>query len=178
VLSVTGREETDVTSDDEREFGDFVVARSRRLCEFAYLLCGDWHNAEDAVQTALTKLFLAWRRVRDRGSIDPYVRKIIVHVLVDQRRLARFRRESSWAEPPEGSFAHDQADATPDRLAVLQALAKVAPRQRAVLVLRFWEDQSVEETAELLNCSAGTVKSQSARGLQTLRELLAHQFAV
>ncbi len=166
-----------MTSDDEREFGDYVVARSRRLCEFAYLLCGDWHSAEDAVQNALTKLYLAWRRLRDRAAIEPYVRKIIVRVILDQRRLASFRRESSWAQPPERLSAGDLTDATPDRMAVLEALAKVPPRQRAVLVLRYWEDMSIEETAELLNCSAGTVKSQSARGLQTLRELLAHQFA-
>ena len=167
-----------VTSDDEKEFGDYVVGRSRRLCEFAYLMCGNWHTAEDAVQTALTKLFLAWRRLRDRGAVDPYVRRIIVRVLLDQRRLARFKREASWAQPPESNSAQDLADATPDRLVVLQALAKVPPRQRAVLVLRYWEDQSVEETAELLKCSPGTVKSQSACGLQNLRELLTQQSAV
>jgi RNA polymerase sigma-70 factor (sigma-E family) len=166
-----------MTPDDEREFGDYVVARSRRLCEFAYLLCGNWHTAEDAVQSALTKLYLAWRRLNDRGAIDPYVRKIIIRVVLDQRRLASFRRESSWAEPPESPIGRDTAEATSDRMAVLAALAKVPPRQRAVLVLRYWEDQSIEETAELLRCSVGTVKSQSARGLQTLRELLTHQFA-
>ena len=167
-----------MTSDEEREFGDYVVARSRRLREFAYLLCGDWHEAEDAVQTALTKLFLAWRRVRDRDAMDPYVRRIIVRVIVDQRRLARFRREASWADPPDGRPVDDPADATPERLAVLRALAGVAPRQRAVLVLRFWEDQSVEQVAELLGCSTGTVKSQTARGLQTLRDRLSHQLTI
>jgi len=166
-----------MTSDDEREFGDFVVARSRRLCEFAYLLCGDWHAAEDAVQASLTKLFLAWRRLRDREAVEPYVRKIIVRTIIDHRRLAFFRRESSWSEPPESRVVVDATNATPDRLAVLEALARVPPRQRAVLVLRYWEDLSIDEAAEVLGCSTGTVKSQAARGLQTLRELLAHQFA-
>jgi RNA polymerase sigma-70 factor (sigma-E family) len=167
-----------VTPDEEQEFGDYVVARSRRLCEFAYLLCGDWHAAEDAVQTSLAKLFVAWRRLRERESIDAYVRRIIGRVIIDQRRLLRNQRESSWAEPPDTNPVGDLAEAMPDRLAVLSALAKVPPRQRAVLVLRFFEDQSVEETAEALRCTTGTVKSQTARGLQTLRTLLATELSV
>ena len=167
-----------MTPDEEQEFGDYVVARSRRLCEFAYLLCGDWHAAEDAVQTALAKLFVAWRRLRERESMDAYVRRIVVRVIIDQRRLLRSQRESSWAEPPDATPIGDAAESMPDRLAVLAALAKVPPRQRAVLVLRFFEDQSVEETAEALRCSTGTVKSQTARGLRTLRALLATELTV
>ena len=167
-----------MTPDEEQEFGDYVVARSRRLCEFAYLLCGDWHAAEDAVQTALAKLFVAWRRLRERESMDAYVRRIVVRVIIDQRRLLRSQRESSWAEPPDVTPIGDAAEVMPERLAVLAALAKVPPRQRAVLVLRFFEDQSVEETAEALRCSTGTVKSQTARGLRTLRALLATELTV
>jgi RNA polymerase sigma-70 factor (sigma-E family) len=161
-----------VRPEDEREYGDYVAARARRLCEFAYLLCGDWHAAQDAVQTALTRLYLAWPRLQRREAVDPYVRQIVIRSVVDQRRLARFRREASWAQPPDTRFTADLAEATPDRLAVLAALAQVPPRQRAVLVLRYWEDQSVDEVALALGCSTGTVKSQAARGLQTLRELL------
>ena len=167
-----------MTPDEEQEFGDYVVARSRRLCEFAYLLCGDWHAAEDAVQTALAKLFVAWRRLRERESMDAYVRRIVVRVIIDQRRLLRSQRESSWAEPPDVTPIGDAAEAMPERLAVLAALAKVPPRQRAVLVLRFFEEQSIEETAEALRCSTGTVKSQTARGLRTLRALLATELTV
>ena len=167
-----------MTPDEEQEFGDYVVARSRRLCEFAYLLCGDWHAAEDAVQTSLAKLFVAWRKLRERESIDAYVRRIIVRVIIDQRRLLRNQREMSWAEPPDANPVGDAADTMPERLAALSALAKVPPRQRAVLVLRFFEDQSVEETAEALRCTTGTVKSQTARGLQTLRALLATELSV
>ena len=119
----------------------------------------------------------AWRRLRDREAVEPYVRKIIVRTIIDHRRLAFFRRESSWSEPPESRIVVDATNATPDRMAVLEALARVPPRQRAVLVLRYWEDLSIDEAAEMLGCSTGTVKSQAARGLQTLRELLAHQFA-
>jgi RNA polymerase sigma-70 factor (sigma-E family) len=150
-----------------------VAARSRRLCEFAYLLCGDWHSAQDAVQTALIKLYLAWGRVHTRDAVDPYVRRIIVRAVIDEKRRARSKREQSWAEVPDGPAAPDAAASTSDRLAVLAALAKVPPRQRAVLVLRYWEDQSVEAVADALGCSTGTVKSQAARGLQTLRALLA-----
>jgi RNA polymerase sigma-70 factor (sigma-E family) len=165
-----------VTPDDETAFAEYVSTSTRRLREFAYLLCGHWHMAEDAVQTALARLFVAWPTVRDRGEMNPYVRRIILRVIIDQRRLARFRREASWARPPEGRPVGDTSDATPDRLAVLDALAAIPPRQRAVLVLRFWEDQSVQETADLLHCSEGTVKSQTARGLQALRGLLTAQF--
>jgi RNA polymerase sigma-70 factor (sigma-E family) len=161
-----------VRPEEEREYGDYVAARAGRLCEFAYLMCGDWHGAQDAVQTALTKLYVAWPRLHHREAVDPYVRRIVLRALLDQRRLARFRREASWAEPPETAVLADLADATPDRLAVLKALARVPPRQRAVLILRYWEDQSVEEVAVALGCSTGTVKSQAARGLQTLRQLL------
>lgn len=161
-----------MSPEDEQEYGDFVVARSRRLCEFAYLLCGDWHQAEDAVQHSLTRLYLSWSRLHTREAVDPYVRRIVLRTVLDNRRLARVRREASWASPPETVDGSAAVEATADRLAVLAALAKVAPRQRAVLVLRYWEDQSVEDVAAALGCSVGTVKSQSARGLQTLRQLL------
>jgi RNA polymerase sigma-70 factor (sigma-E family) len=161
-----------VNPDAERDYGDFVVARSQALCRFAYLLCGDWHRAEDAVQTALTKLYVAWNRIRDRGAVEPYVRRIVVTAIIDEGRLARFRREAVSGRVPEAPAGTDLASAAGDRLTVLAALARIPPRQRAVLVLRYWEDQSVEQVADMLGCSQGTVKSQAARGLQTLRGLL------
>ena len=156
----------------ERDYGDYVVARSPALCRFAYLLCGDWHRAEDAVQNALTKLYLRWGRLRDGRTVDAYVRRVLINSVIDERRLARFRREALSARLPEPPGGPDPADRVDQRLAVFDALARVPPRQRAVLVLRYWEDQSIEQVAELLGCSPGTVKSQAARGLQTLRELL------
>lgn len=161
-----------MNTDTEREFGDFVAARSDALCRFAYLLCGDWHRAEDAVQTALTKLYLAWKRVHHHGSLEPYVRKIILNVLTSERRLSRFRRERLSGDLPERADGTDLAVSAHNRMAVLQALAKVPPRQRAVIVLRYWEDQSLEQVAEALGCSVGTVKSQAARGLTALRQAL------
>ncbi|HEX8626893.1 MAG TPA: SigE family RNA polymerase sigma factor [Catenuloplanes sp.] len=161
-----------MNTDTEREFGDFVAARSDALCRFAYLLCGDWHRAEDTVQTALTKLYVAWKRVHDREAIDGYVRRIIVNVLASEGRLARFRRERLSGELPDRADGSDFAVSAHDRMAILQALATVPPRQRAVIVLRYWEDQSLEQVAQTLGCSVGTVKSQAARGLSTLRQAL------
>lgn len=160
----------------EQQYGDYVAARASRLVRFAFLLCADWHRAEDAVQSALVKLYLAWPRLGRIEAVDPYVRRIIVRVLLDHGRLARFRRELLRDRPPEPPPAADGSGAVDDRIALLAALAALPARQRAAVVLRFWEDQSVEQTAQTLGCSAGTVKSQTARGLQTLRRLLADQY--
>jgi RNA polymerase sigma-70 factor (sigma-E family) len=137
----------------------------------AFLLCGDWHRAEDLVQTAFTKLYTHWNRVARHESLDPYVRQVLIRTFIDDGRRGWWRRERPRETPVEQVAAQASAD---DRLMLLQALAGVPPRQRAVLVLRYWEDMSVEETAAVLNCSAGTVKSQAARGLDTLRSLIAH----
>lgn len=155
-------------ADDNAQWREYIVARMDRMRHFAYLTCGDWHRAEDAVQTAFTRLYTAWPRARKR-SLDAYTRRIIVNVLIDESRLKRFLREKISDTLPETPEA--AVDST-SRLVVLDALAKLPPRQRAILVLRFWEDQSVEQTATIVRCSASTVKKQTARGLDTLRGLL------
>ena len=160
-------------SEDEDEYRRYVDGRLDALCRFGFLLCGDWHLAEDVVATALTKLYVAWPRVARRDEVDAYVRRIVVHCLADERRHVRWRRERTTYQAPERPVA-DHAQESADRLTAQRALAKLPARQRAAIVLRYWEDQSVEQTAALLNCSTGTVKSQCARGLSTLRELLAH----
>ena len=156
----------------EREFGDYVVARSQALCRFAYLLCGDWHRAEDAVQAALAKVYLRWDKLIATGAVDAYVRRVVLTSIIDEGRRGWFRREAPTSGIPDRVTVPDPAAASTDRLAVLAALAQVPPRQRAVLVLRYWEDQSIEQVAQLLACSEGTVKSQAARGLDRLRALL------
>ncbi|GLZ81041.1 RNA polymerase sigma24 factor [Actinorhabdospora filicis] len=158
-------------SDQEAEFRQYVTARADRLRRFAYLCCGDWHRAEDAVQTAFIKLYGAWHR-KNSVNFDRYVRRTITNVLIDEGRLAWFRRVRSVGEPPEPPPA-DGADRKVDRLTIMDALARLPKRQRAVVVLRYWEDHSIEQVAEVLRCSTGTVKSQGARGLRTLRALLA-----
>lgn len=157
-------------SERDREFAAYFGARSDAFRNTAYLLCGDWHRAEDLVQTAFTKLYLAWHRLARRDALDGYLRQTLIRCFLDERRRGWFHREQlvdGELEPaavPRGS--------TEDRLVLLRALEGVPKRQRAVLVLRYWEDLSVEETAAALGCSAGTVKSQASRGLDTLRTLL------
>lgn len=165
-------------SDRDSAFAEYFAARSEAMRGTAYLLCGDWHRAEDLVQTAFTKLYLVWHRVSRHEVLDSYLRRILVRTFLDERRRGWWRRErvsaakvasvlGAAAPAAPGAFAAE------NRLLLLQALTEVPARQRAVLVLRYWEDLSVEETAALMECSTGTVKSQAARGLQTLRALLA-----
>ena len=157
-------------SETDAQYREFVVARVDSLRRFGYLLTGDWHRAEDAVQTALTKLYVVWTRA-SKLNTDAYVRRILVNVVNEDRRRAWFRRERVSHSPPEPPPAAS-AESGAVRLTVLSALAQLPNRQRAVVVLRYWEDRSIEQTAEIMRCSTGTVKSQSARALQTLRGLL------
>ncbi|MBL6279847.1 SigE family RNA polymerase sigma factor [Micromonospora fiedleri] len=160
--------------DRDTAFAEYFAARSSAMRGTAYLLCGDWHRAEDLVQTAFTKLYLAWHRVSRHEVLDAYLRQIIVRTFLDERRRGWWRREQLDDADPEQPAP---IDAPENRLVMLQALAAVPPRQRAVLVLRYWEDLPVDEVAHLLRCSPGTVKSQAARGLDTLRGLLSPTYS-
>jgi RNA polymerase sigma-70 factor (sigma-E family) len=156
-------------SDRDSAFAEYFAARSDAMRNTAYLLCGDWHRAEDLVQTAFTKLYRAWYRVARHEALDGYVRQVLFRAFLDERRLGWWHRVKV-TDLPLDRAAHDRSP--DDRIAMLAALSAVPARQRAVLILRYWEDLSVEETAGLLSCSTGTVKSQAARGLQTLRSHL------
>ncbi|MDI2125936.1 SigE family RNA polymerase sigma factor [Yinghuangia seranimata] len=155
----------------ERQFEEFVAARSRPLLRTAYLLCGDWHLAEDLVQTALAKLYAVWHRVHDTESVEAYTRRVLVRVYVDTRRK-RSSQELPSADIPDPGVPPGAGEDSARRLALLAALARVTPVYRAVLVLRFWEDQSVEETAALLGKSSAAVRSATTRGLEQLRRVL------
>lgn len=155
-----------MTPESESDFREYVEASRDALLRTAFLTCGDWHRAEDAVQTSLIKLYGAWSRIR-RESADAYTRRILANALVDQTRRGWFRRENSYADPPDQPGETSSVD---DHAEAAAILARLPLRQRATLVLRFWEDQSVEETARILRCSTGTVKSNTARGLKTLRD--------
>ncbi|MEV6413741.1 SigE family RNA polymerase sigma factor [Kribbella sp. NPDC051718] len=157
-------------SDRDAAFEAYFTARSGAMRGTAFLLCGDWHRAEDLVQQTFTKIYLAWRRIEQRESMDNYTRQTLVRTFLSERRRAWFRHESIGS--PASDRAAPAAELTEERLVLMEALVKVPPKQRAVLVLRYWEDQSVEQTASLLDCSTGNVKSQAARGLATLRGLL------
>ncbi|WP_326567844.1 SigE family RNA polymerase sigma factor [Amycolatopsis rhabdoformis] len=156
------------------EFARYFGERAHSLRATAYLLCGDWHRAEDLTQAALLKLYLAWPRLSRHDSLDAYARKIVLRTFLAENRRSRWKRERLTDAPPDVP-ARD-AETEHDML-VRQALAVLAPRQRAVLVLRYFEDLSVDETAATLGCSTGTVKSQAARGLATLRNRLGPHFA-
>jgi RNA polymerase sigma-70 factor (sigma-E family) len=154
---------------DVTGYREYVAGRLDQLRRTAYLLCGDWHTADDLVSTALVKLLRHWRRVAQMDNIDAYARRVLLRAWLDERRRP-WRRERVHAEVPEPASG-PESDVT-DRLAVLALLAELPARRRAVLVLRYFCDLSVEETAEALGCTAGTVKSQTARGLDALRTRL------
>jgi RNA polymerase sigma-70 factor (sigma-E family) len=158
-------------ADEETEFRQYVAARADRLRRFAYLCCGDWHRAEDAVQSAFIKLYGVWAG-KSPDSIDRYVRRVVTNILIDEHRRGWFRRERASHLVPDRPVP-DTSESSVETLTIMSALARLPRRQRAVVVLRFWEDLSVEQVSEILRCSTGTVKSQSSRGLRTLRALLA-----
>lgn len=161
----------------DSEFLEFVVAHRGRMLRTARLLAGgDRHWAEDLVQTALTKLYVHWGKVRSNEGPARYADRILVNAFIDERRRLWRHRETSTAElaDPDPSPGPDQAD----RLTVLAALARLPRRQRAVVVLRYFQDLDVSSAAQLLGCSEGTIKSQTARGLQTLRNLVSEPLDV
>lgn len=148
----------------EDEFRALYVARAPALRRTAFLLCGDWHQAEDLVQVSFAKLYASWRRAE---RPEAYVRQVLVRSWVDETRRP-WRRERSVADLPEVAMT----DVEDHREVLRAALAQVPARQRACLVLRFFEDLSVTETARVLGCTEGNVKSQTSRGLDALRRLV------
>lgn len=152
----------------DREFTDYVVGRQDALRRSAYLLCRDPHAADDLVQTAITRLYLAWSRARQADSLDAYAHTVLVRVFLDERRRGwwRVRPLERTPEPPARAPDLDGG------LDVRAALGTLTPAQRAVLVLRYYQDLSVEQAAAALGCSTGTVKSQTSRALAALRRAL------
>ncbi|MCW2941551.1 MAG: polymerase [Actinomycetia bacterium] len=155
-------------SEQDGEFRQFVADRSATLLRLAYLLTADRSAAEDLLQIALVRTYLRWRKI----STNPegYVRRVLVTVAADERRRSHHRREVVSGQVPDVARPdqpYDQIDVR-DRLRV--ALAALPPRQRAAVVLRHWAGLEPAEVGELLGCSPGTVRSQTARGLDKLRE--------
>jgi RNA polymerase sigma-70 factor (sigma-E family) len=155
------------------EFAEFAAVMSPRLRRTAFLLCGDWHTAEDLAQTALVKVFVSWRRIRRQDAVHAYTNRTLVNAYLSHRRLRRTGElVTGWF--PE-SAAPDPAPET--RMLVLDALGTLPPRSRAVVVLRYWADLSVEQVADVLGCSPGNVKKLSARALDKLRVVLGEAMA-
>lgn len=152
---------------DEEEFREFAVSRQKQLLRTAYLLCGDWHGAEDLVQTAFGQLYRSWRRVKRVEHPDAYAKQVLYRCHLSAKRKKRLTTVpiESVPEPavPGAGFG-DGSTAV-----LIEALAELPDRARAVVVLRFWEDYSVAQTADALGVSQGTVKSQTSRALAMLR---------
>ena len=154
----------------DQAFEEYVVARRPRLYRTAYLLCGDPHRAEDLVQTALTRVYVAWARAERSDSVDAYVRRALVNASIDESRRP-WRRERPSEAAGEDEVVHDACHGDHDDL--WTALRSLSPGQRRVVVLRHYWGLSVEETAADLGVSTGTVKSQTADAIRHLRVALA-----
>lgn len=154
-------------ADEEEAFAAFVALRGAALRRVALAVTGDWHRADDLAQDVFVKLYLAWP-LRDARAGDVWLRTTLMRAWIDETRRPWRRRERPTADLPD-AVAPPAADG--DTGAVLAVLQRLPPRQRACLVLRFVEDWSVEQTAEALRCSPGTVKSQTSRALDTIRAL-------
>ncbi len=152
----------------DAEFADWMAARQMALVRTAYLLTGSQHSAEDLVQTTLTKLYLAWDRISDHQHVDAYARRALVNEHRSTWRRSSRRLEVVSDSPPDTGHVPAQYDG--EREVVWRFVQGLPPRQRAVIVLRYYEDLSEAETADLLGISTGTVKSQASRALASLRE--------
>jgi RNA polymerase sigma-70 factor (ECF subfamily) len=151
----------------DEEFSAIVTARYSAYLRTAYLLCADHQVAEDLLQGVLARTYLAWPRLRQSESIDAYVRRALVNARTSRWRRGE-TRELSVSSVPERAVPPEER--VVDRSVLVHHLAALPPRQRAVVVLRYYEDLSEAEAAAVLGCSVGTVKSQAARGLASLRQ--------
>lgn len=157
-------------AEHETSYVEFVTARRDHLRRVAYALCGDWHRADDLVQTALVKLYVAWPQVRRQGSEEAYTRTILVRAGIDESRRPWRRERPTDALPDRAAGEPLRYD---EQSALFDALQALPAQQRAAVVLRHWLGLSVAETAKELRVSEGTVKSHTSRGLEALRGCLA-----
>jgi RNA polymerase sigma-70 factor (sigma-E family) len=156
---------------DDAAYVEFVAASQQRLRRTAYLMTGDWQAAADAAQEAPVRVYVAWPRLERSAGLPTYARRALVSAVIDagRRRSTRERYEGRF---PPADDRSDPAEGVVDRRLLLDALEVLAPRQRACVVLRFFDDLSVADVAEALGCSEGTVKSQTSKALDNLRRSL------
>ncbi|ALG14584.1 SigE family RNA polymerase sigma factor [Kibdelosporangium phytohabitans] len=157
-------------SKDDARFREFARSRALSLRRTAYLLCGDWHLAEDLAQTTLIKLYGVWARLRDSAVVDNYARRVLLNSWLDEQRKPWRRRENRDGVVPELPHS-DPVSGVSDVL--VSALAQLPARQRAAVALRYCQDLSIFDVASVLRCSEGNVKSLTSRGLDRLREIVA-----
>ncbi len=158
-----------MSNDSHDDFVEYVTARLARLHRAAYLMCGDPHLADDLVQSTLIALYTRWRQAKIAENLDGYVHRIMARRFIDERR-SRWARVLLRDEMPDIPSAPSAS--IEDHDSIVAALRRLPKGQRAVIVLRYFSDMSVEATALALGCSVGNVKSQCSRGLATLREAL------
>jgi RNA polymerase sigma-70 factor (sigma-E family) len=155
------------------EYAAFVAARSHALLRSAYLLTGDQQLAEDLVQEALARTHRAWSRLEHAGNAEAYARRIMYHLQVSMWRRRKVVEVLPGDLPePRDRRNHDDAESITQRMAVEQSLRSLSPRQRAVVVLRYFDDYTEAEAAELLGVSVSTIKTQTSRALEHLRKLV------
>jgi RNA polymerase sigma-70 factor (sigma-E family) len=161
----------------DEDFVEYMSLRALWLRRVAYLLCQDWDQADDLAQSAMTRLYAQWPRARSFDNLDGYLRRIVVNCFLDETRRPWWRRVVSHDAAGLDPLAAREFDLDA-ALDLRKALDALPPRQRATIVLRYYCDLSVEQTATELHCSQGTVKSNTARGLSALRTLLDAQGGV
>jgi RNA polymerase sigma-70 factor (sigma-E family) len=156
----------------DRAFAEYYTVHGAKIRNMAYLLCGDWHRAEDLTQTVFTKLYRSWRRISRDEVPQAFARRTLFRTFLDEQRRP-WRREvivgdfgAAGIHPPV-----DDPDVA-SQLAVRRVVADLPARQRAALVLRYWEDQPYEEVARVLGCTVSTARSLATRGVQALRKAL------
>ncbi|MEU2613888.1 SigE family RNA polymerase sigma factor [Micromonospora sp. NPDC007271] len=158
----------------QAEFTAFVEATAPKLRRTAYLMCRDWHLAQDLTQITFAKMYAAWGRIRRTTNLEAYSRRVLMNAVFDQKKR-RSDSELVLAEPPE--VPHHRPDGAVElHVALLRALATLPLRDQAIVVLRHWEDQSVETVAGVLNVSVSVVKTRNARALSRLRAVLGEDF--
>lgn len=162
----------------DAEYVEFVRSRSSALLRTAYLLtAGDRQAAEDLVQIALAQAYVAWWRIRNPEAREAYVHRILLRTAFRRTRRRAWRAELPFAQPPDDPVT-DHAASVDLRLTITPLLGRLPPRQRAVLVLRYYDDLSEAQIADRLGCSRGTVKSHASRALHTMRSYLERDLAV
>jgi RNA polymerase sigma-70 factor (sigma-E family) len=157
----------------QAEFTAFVEATAPRLRRTAFLMCRDWHLAQDLTQITFAKMYASWGRLRDNANLQAYSRRVLMNAVFDLKKR-RSGSEIVLAEPPEPDKSAD--DAPELHVALMRALATLPVRDQAIVALRHWEDQSVETVAEILGISTSVVKTQNARSLTRLRSVLGEDF--
>ncbi|GGQ68867.1 SigE family RNA polymerase sigma factor [Kitasatospora griseola] len=157
------------------DFDEFAASRARRLFHIAYLMCGDWHQAQDLVQTTLSKMYPVWGRLRrgdGEAGVDAYARKVLLRCYLSHRRLRRSTEVAVAEFPDELVVGVQEGSAAALRITLVAALRQLPPRNRAAVVLRYLEDYSLEETAEAMGITVSAVKSLNSRSMTRLRAIL------